>query len=90
MGLTDTAAWRNFNLSKVSRENNSGVISDSRMTPLPVVKHLDVFAYCVFRLCSCREVPVVNQLCLQTPQKLSIGPLSKQFPFRDIDTRKPN
>ena len=37
------------------------------MTPLPVVKHLDVFAYCAFRLCPCREVPMVNQLCLQAP-----------------------
>jgi hypothetical protein len=35
------------------------------MKPLPVVKHLDVFANSALRFRPCREVPMVNQLRLQ-------------------------
>ena len=66
---TDTAAWRNFNLSEVHREHNRRVVSETRMTSLSVVKHFDVFAYCALCFVSCREVPVMNHFCFQASPK---------------------
>jgi len=41
------------------------------MTPLPVIKHLDVFANSALRRCSSGEVPMMNQLGLEaSPEAL--------------------
>lgn len=60
------------------------------MATLAVIEDLDVLPDGGFGLGSGGKAAVVYQFALQAPQKLSIGALSKQFSFRDIDVTMPN
>ena len=52
------------------------------MAPLPIIEHLDILEDVLCRLAPRRVLPMVHELALQVPKKLSTQALSQQLPVR--------
>src|SRR5512147_2730747 len=66
-----------------------GSVSHARMAALPVVEDLDVFEERGLRPRRVRNRVRCTSSVLRAPKKLSIGALSRQFPFLLIDALLP-
>lgn len=60
------------------------------LSALQVVKYLYIFGNILNSLLSAFVITMMHKLLLSVPQKLSIGALSKQFPFLLMDAFIPN